>query len=317
MSILWREIWTAPADIASVFGLAYAHIDPAIGRYGLANFVFPVGAAAARILARNHGHRYYDWTYQDGVFRFFEHPVHFTREQAYEGKYVIQTEEPSLSAVDAVRLYKELSEVERAFANLKDVLDMRPIYADGPESGQCFGGGEIETCGFELLFDCAVEQEGKRRDVDVSFDAVVGKRRRDDNFLAVTGNSLKKSREISAKVAFLRSQTKSLSSHCASACSLPGAVNRLATSTSARSLSRTASRRSGRTSRSSIVSSPNSIHIARAASIGPQSHAPIAPTSSRTMWSSSAVSPCRRRPSLLRSRCVASKSRRPRLMTVR
>jgi transposase len=87
-----------------------------------------IGAAAARILARNHGHRYYDWGYEDGVFRFFEHPVHFTREQAYEGKYVIQTEEPTLSAVDAVRLYKELSEVERAFANLKDVLDMRPIY---------------------------------------------------------------------------------------------------------------------------------------------------------------------------------------------
>jgi hypothetical protein len=87
-----------------------------------------IGAAAARILARNHGHRYYDWAHQDGVFRFFEHPVHFTREQAYEGKYVIQTEEQNLSAVDAVRLYKELSDVKRAFADLKDVLDMRPIY---------------------------------------------------------------------------------------------------------------------------------------------------------------------------------------------
>src|SRR6516162_6035634 len=86
-----------------------------------------VGAAAARILAC-HGHRYFGWSYEGGVFRFFEHPVHFTREQAYEGKYVIQTEEPNLSAVDAVRLYKELSDVERAFANLKDVLDMRPIY---------------------------------------------------------------------------------------------------------------------------------------------------------------------------------------------
>ena len=87
-----------------------------------------VGAAAAGILKRNHGHRYYDWSYKDGVFRFFEHPVHFVREQAYEGKYVIQTEEPNLSALEAVGLYKELSEVERAFANLKDVLDMRPIY---------------------------------------------------------------------------------------------------------------------------------------------------------------------------------------------
>ncbi len=59
-----------------------------------------IGAAAARILARNHGHRYYGWTYEDGVFRFFE--LHFTRERAYEGKYVIQTEKQNLSAVDAV-----------------------------------------------------------------------------------------------------------------------------------------------------------------------------------------------------------------------
>jgi hypothetical protein len=57
-----------------------------------------IGAAAARILGRNHGHRYYDWSCVDGVFRFFEHPAHFAREQAYEGKYVIQTEEPGLSA---------------------------------------------------------------------------------------------------------------------------------------------------------------------------------------------------------------------------
>src|SRR6516164_11321229 len=47
-------------------------------------------------------------------------------------------------------------------------------HADGPKSGQRFGSREVEACSFELLFDCAVEQESKRRDVDVSFDAVVG-----------------------------------------------------------------------------------------------------------------------------------------------
>jgi transposase len=87
-----------------------------------------IGAAAARILARWHGYRYYDWQYADGRFRFFEHPVNLTREQAYEGKYVIQTEEPQLTPVEAVRIYKELNEVERAFANLKDVIELRPIY---------------------------------------------------------------------------------------------------------------------------------------------------------------------------------------------
>jgi transposase len=87
-----------------------------------------IGAAATRILSRSHGYRYFDWAYTAGRFRFFEHPVNLKREEAYEGKYVIQTEEPHLTAVEVVMLYKELSEVERAFANLKDVIEMRPIY---------------------------------------------------------------------------------------------------------------------------------------------------------------------------------------------
>lgn len=87
-----------------------------------------IGAAAGRILARNHGHRYYDWQYTAGKFRFFEHPVNLPREKAFEGKYVIQTEESHLGPVEAVQLYKQLSDVERGFRHLKDVLDMRPIY---------------------------------------------------------------------------------------------------------------------------------------------------------------------------------------------
>ena len=78
--------------------------------------------AAARILARNHGYRYYDWTLTDGTFQFVEHPVNLAHEKALEGTYLIQTEEPHLSPVDAVTVYKELSEVERAFAELKDVI---------------------------------------------------------------------------------------------------------------------------------------------------------------------------------------------------
>ena len=123
-----------------------------------------IGAAAARVLGRNHGHRYYDWSYEDGAFRFFEHPVHFTREQAYEGKYVIQTEEPTLSAVDAVRLYKELSEVERAFSNLKDVLDMRPIYhrTDGRVEAH------IYVAALAFLIHRAIEKKLKAARLDLS-----------------------------------------------------------------------------------------------------------------------------------------------------
>jgi transposase len=123
-----------------------------------------VGAAAARVLARNHGHRYYGWSYEDGVFRFFEHPVHFAREQAYEGKYVIQTEEPDLSAVEAVRLYKELSEVERCFANLKDVIDMRPVYHQTAERVEA----HIFVAALAFLLHRAIEKKLKAARLDLS-----------------------------------------------------------------------------------------------------------------------------------------------------
>lgn len=87
-----------------------------------------IGEAAARALNRHHGHRYYGWELPDGDFHFFEHPVHLAREKAYEGKYVIQTEEAQLGPAEAVHAYKDLSEVERGFRELKDVIEMRPIY---------------------------------------------------------------------------------------------------------------------------------------------------------------------------------------------
>ena len=98
------------------------------------------------------------------MFRFFEHPVHFPREQAYEGKYVIQTEEPNLSAVEAVRLYKELSEVERAFANLKDVLDMRPIYHRTDDRVQA----HIYVAALAFLLHRAIEKKLKAAGLDLS-----------------------------------------------------------------------------------------------------------------------------------------------------
>jgi transposase len=123
-----------------------------------------IGAAAARILARNHGHRYYDWRCENGVFRFFEHPVHLTREQAYEGRYVIQSEEPHLSALDAVRLYKELTDVERAFADLKDVLDMRPIYHRTDNRVQA----HIFVAALAFLLHRAIEKKLKAARLDLS-----------------------------------------------------------------------------------------------------------------------------------------------------
>jgi transposase len=87
-----------------------------------------IGAAAERLLQRSHGYRYYSWDLDQGTFRYFENTKGLASEQGIEGKYVIATSEAALSVLEIVAIYKELSDVERGFRQLKDVLAMRPIY---------------------------------------------------------------------------------------------------------------------------------------------------------------------------------------------
>ena len=87
-----------------------------------------IGAAVERVMQRHHGHRYYDWALKEGRLRYFEHPVNLPREKKYEGKYLIQTDQPDMTPEEAVAQYKELNEVERGFHALKDPIGMRPIW---------------------------------------------------------------------------------------------------------------------------------------------------------------------------------------------
>jgi transposase len=87
-----------------------------------------IGAAASRVRSRHHGYRYYAWELKHGQFHYFDHAENLPQEKALEGTYLIQSEEQNLSPVEAVEIYKDLSEVERAFSGLKDVIEMRPIY---------------------------------------------------------------------------------------------------------------------------------------------------------------------------------------------
>ena len=113
-----------------------------------------IGAAAATKLRRNHGHRYFAWELGQGKFRFFDHPVNLAREKALEGKYVIQTEERNLSALEAVAAYKELNEVERGFSHLKSLLELRPVYHRKDSRVQA----HVFVAALALLLDRALEK---------------------------------------------------------------------------------------------------------------------------------------------------------------
>jgi len=84
--------------------------------------------AAERILGKNHGQRYYAYELKEGGSFEFSECETLEHEKRIEGKYVIATAEKTLSVLDAVGIYKDLSDVERAFRQLKDVLALRPIY---------------------------------------------------------------------------------------------------------------------------------------------------------------------------------------------
>jgi transposase len=123
-----------------------------------------IGEAAARILGRNHGSRYYGWSFEKGIFRYFEHPGHLAPEKALEGKYVIQTEEVDLSAVQAVEAYKDLSEIERSFRELKDLVEMRPIYHRQPKRVRA----HIFVAALAFLLARALEKKLKTAGVPMS-----------------------------------------------------------------------------------------------------------------------------------------------------
>ena len=123
-----------------------------------------IGAAAVRTLSCNHGYRYYDWKLGDGRFSYFEHPINLKSEKSLEGKYLIQTEEQNLSALEAVAVYKELSEVERAFARLKDVIEMRPIFHQKASRVQA----HVFVASLAFLLDRALEKKLKSAALDIS-----------------------------------------------------------------------------------------------------------------------------------------------------
>lgn len=128
-----------------------------------------IGAAAERILQRRHGYRYYAWEVKNGAFHFYEHPVHLEREKRYEGKYVLETTEKDFTALDAVQLYKQLSDVERGFRDLKDLVGLRPIWHRSDPRVQA----HVFVAALALLLDRLLERRLKDGEVALGTGAAL------------------------------------------------------------------------------------------------------------------------------------------------
>jgi hypothetical protein len=90
-----------------------------------------IGLAVGKVLGRYKMGKHFRLSIQDNHFGYQRDPAAIATEAALDGIYVIRTSAtPEVaSSQQAVRYYKSLSEVERAFRTLKSVdLQVRPIY---------------------------------------------------------------------------------------------------------------------------------------------------------------------------------------------
>ncbi len=95
-----------------------------------------IGLRVGRVLGRFKMGKHFRVEISDDGFRFERKTAAIEEEAAIDGIYVIRTNVPAnqLGPEDAVRSYKRLSDVERAFRSLKTVdLKVRPIYHRLPD----------------------------------------------------------------------------------------------------------------------------------------------------------------------------------------
>jgi transposase len=95
-----------------------------------------IGLRAGKVLNRFKMGKHFELQIQDDRFSYQRKKANIEKEESLDGIYVIRTNVPAevFSAEQAVRNYKSLSGVERAFRSLKTVdLHVRPIHHRQPD----------------------------------------------------------------------------------------------------------------------------------------------------------------------------------------
>ena len=113
------------------------HLDEAVDKHCRSDRKHVAVSAAAFVLA---AHRLCEPGSEHGLARWLEHtfvcdregrrwePDWLAAEIRREGKYILKTDRATITAAEALDCYKQLNTVEQGFRDLKDVIEMRPIY---------------------------------------------------------------------------------------------------------------------------------------------------------------------------------------------
>lgn len=88
-----------------------------------------IGARAARALQKDKGYRYFSYEIGGpGQFRYYRDEAKLHAEMQREGRYILTTDQLTMSPEDIVAHYKELSDIEDGFRSIKDIIEARPVH---------------------------------------------------------------------------------------------------------------------------------------------------------------------------------------------
>ena len=83
---------------------------------------------AQKKLTESGAGRYFDFEYKDGEFRIIRKEQEIQKAIALCGYYVLETTEVGMPDSEVEENYKKLQQVERIFRELKDLIEIRPVF---------------------------------------------------------------------------------------------------------------------------------------------------------------------------------------------
>jgi len=87
-----------------------------------------ITVSAERILNKKHGKRYFDYKVSEGKFEYWQKKENVEYEEKLDGKFMIKTTEKDLTLKEIVLRYKDLSDIEDSFRDIKDFIEVAPVY---------------------------------------------------------------------------------------------------------------------------------------------------------------------------------------------
>jgi transposase len=124
-----------------------------------------IAARVEKIMQRTKGYRYFRYHVpQDGKFEYFVDEEKLAKEEQIEGTYILLTNDPKIPAYDAICAYKNLSEVENFFRELKDNLGIRPNYHRTDKRIKA----HIFISHLALLLLCILKRTLKKKNINLS-----------------------------------------------------------------------------------------------------------------------------------------------------